>query len=482
MKRVWIRFKCYSRIPSRYYAFAPQVVVATPTPDLDVETIRAATSAIPGLVQACTGFRSLLQSVPTAAPSLSEAAMAGVVESLAGNEVVDELATTGAADPAAASPHPVAASAPPIAAVAPLSDVGVACVAHTTGPAAATTPMASLPITPHADARRDTGEFTVPSFEPPLAPFEYGREEAEVVLLGTGSAVPSKYRNVSSSLLTTGWQRDPAVTSLAPTGVRVPAWTMVLDAGEGTLGQLYRRYGHALETVLRSIGMVFISHMHADHHLGVVRLILAHNRATRETGQLPLMIVGPRMLTSWLRQVSTTVSPLQYRFTAAHDVGLWPLPDLTPGGVASIRTVRVIHCYDAYGLVIDHTHGWRVTYSGDTRPCPQLAEAGRNSTVLLHEATFADELACEALTRKHCTVSEAIAIGTDMRAKHILLTHFSQRYPKMAVLDEDLNVGIGADFLAVPFWAFPLLPRLTPALQLLFADSINEDQSEGRES
>jgi len=32
-----------------------------------------------------------------------------------------------------------------------------------------------------------------------------------------------------------------------------------------------------------------------------------------------------------------------------------------------------------------------VVYSGDTRPCPLLATAGRHASVLIHEATFGDE-------------------------------------------------------------------------------------------
>ena len=79
-----------------------------------------------------------------------------------------------------------------------------------------------------------------------------------VTMLGTGSSVPSKYRNVTGILVE------------VEEGVHV-----VLDCGEGTLGQLVRLRGYqgALQ-VLRGLRAVYVSHQHADHHLGLVNLIL----------------------------------------------------------------------------------------------------------------------------------------------------------------------------------------------------------------
>ena len=56
----------------------------------------------------------------------------------------------------------------------------------------------------------------------------------------------------------------------------------------------------------------------------------------------------------------------------------------------------------------------------------------------MHEATFDDELKGEALAKKHSTTSEAIGVGVAMRARRMILTHFSQRYqkvPSMSALD-----------------------------------------------
>lgn len=83
--------------------------------------------------------------------------------------------------------------------------------------------------------------------------------DAEIVCLGTGSASPSKYRNVSSTLL------------------RVPgSGSYLLDCGENTLGQLKRIYQpEQLRELLRDLKLIWISHLHADHHLGLISVIKA---------------------------------------------------------------------------------------------------------------------------------------------------------------------------------------------------------------
>ena len=78
--------------------------------------------------------------------------------------------------------------------------------------------------------------------------------------------------------------------------------------------------------------------------------------------------------------------------------------------------------------------GFKFSYSGDCRPSRQFASIGRDSTVLVHEATFDDDLRREAVAKKHSTTSEAIGIGAAMGARRVILTHFSQRYQKMPSL------------------------------------------------
>ena len=72
-----------------------------------------------------------------------------------------------------------------------------------------------------------------------------------VIPLGTGASSPGKYRNVSSTMIQTSSRN------------------ILLDCGEGTNGQLLRVFGPLLNEELLKIKLIFISHLHADHHLGI---------------------------------------------------------------------------------------------------------------------------------------------------------------------------------------------------------------------
>lgn len=100
----------------------------------------------------------------------------------------------------------------------------------------------------------------------------------------------------------------------------------------------------------------------------------------------------------------------------------------------NLRSVVVDHCHESYGLIVHSQRGWSVVYSGDTRPCHRLIQAGAGCTLLIHEATFEDNLADHAKRKRHSTVLEALDVGFRMAAQYIVLTHFSQRYPQVRFL------------------------------------------------
>lgn len=96
--------------------------------------------------------------------------------------------------------------------------------------------------------------------------------------------------------------------------------------------------------------------------------------------------------------------------------------------------------------------------------------------MLIHEATFDDspEMQKEAVQRRHSTVSEALGIGSRMGAWRVILTHFSQRYPKLADV-RDLSTAsavIAFDGMQVPLSFLEDLPQLTPVLLCLFAAEV----------
>ena len=105
---------------------------------------------------------------------------------------------------------------------------------------------------------------------------------AEIIFLGTGSATPSKYRNVSATL------------------VRVPgSGSYLMDCGEGTLGQLKRLYTpQKLVEVFKDLKMIWISHLHADHHLGTTSVIKAWYETVHGAGHIPPSINNQAEATS----------------------------------------------------------------------------------------------------------------------------------------------------------------------------------------
>lgn len=100
-------------------------------------------------------------------------------------------------------------------------------------------------------------------------------------------------------------------------------------------------------------------------------------------------------------------------------------------GLSNLVSCPVSHCFGAQAVSLTFPTGFKFSYSGDCRPSRRFAHIGQNSTVLVHEATFDDDLRSEALAKKHSTTSEAIGVGVAMGARRVILTHFSQRYQKI---------------------------------------------------
>lgn len=131
--------------------------------------------------------------------------------------------------------------------------------------------------------------------------------------------------------------------------------------------------------------------------------------------------------------------------------------------VNDLQTCPVEHIDQSYGICLkmkvlptvngQRSEEFKLTFSGDTVPCDALVELGRNSTLLIHEATLEDTLAASAAFKRHSTISQAIEQSEKMQAKYTLLTHFSQRYRVLPPINDDLiknkNIGIAFDFMEI---------------------------------
>nr|CAD7454337.1 unnamed protein product [Timema tahoe] len=266
--------------------------------------------------------------------------------------------------------------------------------------------------------------------------------------------------------------------------------SVLLDCGEGTYGQLVRFYGPAgVGDILRTIRAVYVSHLHADHHIGLVGLLKGRKEAilsAKEQNHLPVFLMAPRQIMFWLNFYHRHFEPIlqEFELVANGDLHMGtPVQDkethkqlLGRLNMSDISTVLVKHCPNAFGVAFTHTDSWKITYSGDTMPCNDLVKLGRGSDLLIHEATMEDELQREARYKLHSTTSQAIQVGLDMEARFTLLTHFSQRYAKLPRFSENFSskVGIAFDNMQVRFSDLPLLPLLYPALKLMFAEHYEE--------
>ncbi|KQK03434.2 hypothetical protein BRADI_2g07852v3 [Brachypodium distachyon] len=244
------------------------------------------------------------------------------------------------------------------------------------------------------------------------------REDMEITFLGTGSSQPSKYRNVSSIY----------INLFARGG-------MLLDCGEGTLGQLKRRFGvSGADEAVKCLRCIWISHIHADHRTGV-----PHK---------PLLVIVPKQLLRFLNAYST-LEDLDMQFLDCRQT-------LKP---SILYSVPVVHCPWAFGVVLRAKE--RVSSAGKAIPGWKVV-------------TFEDSMKDEAIARNHSTTKEAIAVGTSAGAYRIISTHFSQRYPKIPVFDEDdmRKTCIAFDLMSVNLADLPVLPKVLPHLKLLYRDEM----------
>jgi ribonuclease Z len=239
----------------------------------------------------------------------------------------------------------------------------------------------------------------------------------------------------------------------------------LFDCGEGTQRQMMR-FGVGF-----SIREIFISHMHADHYLGLPGLLRTLSLQDRED---ELVIRGPASATEALESALLLDGDrLGYQVTVR---GLEPGQEVSFGDY-SIQAFRTDHTAASLGfalveqdrlgrfdvdrareagvlegplfgrlhrgedvvlpdgtvvkakdLVGPSRPGRRLVYSADTRPCDTLREAAAGADLLVHEATFGEEDAGRAIDTRHSTAREAAETAEAAGTRELVLTHFSARY------------------------------------------------------
>ncbi len=298
--------------------------------------------------------------------------------------------------------------------------------------------------------------------------------DLDVIFLGTGGSVPSARRNTASVLVRRGGDR------------------LLFDCGEGTQRQMQRSTG------LVQTEEIFLTHLHADHYLGLPGLIKTWDMQDRD---VPLTIYGPRGLHDLFNGMSRIIGRVDYEVE---------LIELEPGdsldmGEYTIQAFAVEHRITAHGYVLaedprpgrfdpararalgvaqgpdfgrlqagevvpgtdgpvepgqvmdEERAGRRIVITGDTEPCEATEAAAAGAQLLIHDSSFADDEEERAAETGHSTARQAAGVASRAAVEMLALVHISARHFIPDVLDQAREVFAGSiaprdfDRIEIPF-------------------------------
>lgn len=270
----------------------------------------------------------------------------------------------------------------------------------------------------------------------------------EIIFLGSGGSIPTERRN------------HPAIA------IKYEGWILLFDAGE----DVQRQFEKA-QLGLNKKMAIFVTHLHADHVLGLPGLLLRFSLLGRIK---PLNIYGPKELIEYVKVSQSTIN-LGTTFEAVvHAIGpgeIFNQQNLTVGafevdhrgyalgyeivwsrstgkflpkkaeeiGVPkgafwkALATGESIELEDGRKVSPDEVTEpspppLKVVYSGDTRPCQELRKAANGADVLICESMYTSTHSALAEERGHSTAASVAELAKDSGAKLLILTHYSPRY------------------------------------------------------
>ncbi|MEU6229525.1 ribonuclease Z [Streptomyces sp. NPDC047042] len=264
----------------------------------------------------------------------------------------------------------------------------------------------------------------------------------ELVVLGTASQVPTRHRNHNGYLLR--WDGEG----------------ILFDPGEGTQRQMLRA-----GVAAHDLNRICVTHFHGDHSLGLAGVIqrinldrvpheitahyprsgqkffdrLRYATAYRETvqlGQVPVAGEGGMLADAGgyrleARRLSHPVE--SYGYLLVEPDGRRMLPELlAEHGIKGPDVGRLQREGSLGSVTLDDVselrRGQRFAFVMDTRLCDGVYELAEGVDMLVIESTFLDEDRQLADDHGHLTAGQAGAVARDGGVRHLVLTHFSQRY------------------------------------------------------
>lgn len=270
----------------------------------------------------------------------------------------------------------------------------------------------------------------------------------ELVVLGTSSQVPTRYRNHNGYLLR--WDEEG----------------LLFDPGEGTQRQMIYA-----EVTATSITKVLITHFHGDHCLGFAgitqrlsldrvphpidvyfpksghvfydrlrRASIYHACATLRPNPIAKagVIHESKKITIHAEKLDHGVDTFGYRLQEKDRVSMLPekLRELGLAGprVGELQRKGSIE-HEGRTITLDDVSvpkpGQSVAFVMDTRVCDGAYALAKDVDLLICESTYLSTESREAHDHGHMTAVQAATIAKEAGAKKLVLTHFSQRYPSV---------------------------------------------------
>ena len=272
-------------------------------------------------------------------------------------------------------------------------------------------------------------------------------EPIKVTFLGTSGSVPQKDKNFASMILS------------------FRGSTLLFDCPEGTQRQLMNS-----EHSMMSINNIFISHMHADHFLGLFGWI---STMTLNQRKEKLTIFSPKggkeKIQKIMREVIYPSFPIEFIETKKgtliknelFEVRAYPLKHEIPcfgfvfkendkkgefnrdkaiklgipvgpmfAKLANGEKVKVNGKTFTDKDVMDFKKGRtgrKIVFVSDTLPIKETIIQAKDAVLLVHEATFLDKQNDKAKEALHSTALQAAQIAKKSKAKKLALFHFSAR-------------------------------------------------------
>lgn len=281
--------------------------------------------------------------------------------------------------------------------------------------------------------------------------------DMQLVFLGTSSGAPTVRRGLSSVAIVRGDE------------------LLLFDTGEG----MQRNFIKARLGMNRKM-KIFITHMHADHCLGLLGLLQTMELHGREKSvdiygeprleefvQENMRIINFKLTfdiaVRKIERDGVIVRERDYQVSccdALHSVpsmaycleefdrpGLFDVMEAKRLGIPEGNLYsKLQHGEDiiyegkiirASQIVGPPRKGRKIGISGDTRPTRKLARFFRECDVLVFESTYSQDKTEKAIDNGHSTATEAATIAKESKVDKLILTHFSARYDDTSKLVEE---------------------------------------------